>query len=285
MNPYEHAQQPAAAGAPSGLPIAGAPPPAYSPNQEYGTEHTQPVAYEYSQAPPQAAPAHGYEQTYQQAAPSAYPQAPAYQQHPPQMPAAYQQTPAYQQQPLQMPAAYQPGPPRGGWGMPPDGPPAYIITPGAMGPVVKKSGAGKKLALVALVALLVAGGGGAFAADSWAKGEVCDAVRGFGDGTGKSSGKKGGSVEQTVAALDAAEKALNSRANLLFFHGDLKEATHDLADDADTLKTMVAEGNLDDRDAKSVTRLLALAASVDNHARRAQRACGLPEKSLLGTTA
>ena len=75
MNPYEHAQQPAAAGAPSGLPIAGAPPPAYSPNQEYGTEHTQPVAYEYSQAPPQAAPAHGYEQTYQQAAPSAYPQA------------------------------------------------------------------------------------------------------------------------------------------------------------------------------------------------------------------
>ena len=257
MNPYEHAQEP-----PSGLPIAGAPP-AYYP-QGYGSEHTQSIAYEYGQAPPQDAPAHGYEQTYQQAtAAPAYPETPIHQQ-PPQM--------------SHIPPGYQP--PGGGWGAPPAGPPAYIITAGAPGPVVKKTGAGKKLALIALMALLVAGGGGAFAADSWAKGEVCDAVRDLGNETGKTSGKKGGSDEPTVAELDAAEKALNSRANLLFFHGDLKEVTHDLADDAGTLKTMVAKDN-----AKNVTRLLALAASLDSHARRAQRACGLPEKSLLGTTA
>jgi len=285
MNPYEHAQQPAAPEPPSGLPIAGSPPPAYDPNQGYGH------AYEYGQAPPQAAPvyeqtyqqaaAYGYEQTYQQAAGSpAYPQTPAYQQQPPpppQMPPAYQQVPP-------------PGPPGGGWGMPPEAPPAYIITAGAPGPVVKTSGAGRKLALIALAALLVVGGGGAFVADAWAKGQVCDAVQGFGDQTGgakaaKSSTKKAIRDEPTVAELDAAEKSLNSRADLLFFHGALKDATQDLADDADTLKTMVAKGSLDDPDAKTLTQLLALAASLDSHARRAQRACGLPEKSLMGTTA
>lgn len=245
MNPYEHAQQPAMPEPPSGLPIAGAPPPAYYPNQGYAPpgsyEHAQPIAYDYVQAP-----AYGYEQTYQQAAP-----------------------PVYQQ--------------------PPSGPPTYIITPGAPGTVVKKSGAGQKLALIALVALVVLAGGGAFAADAWAKGQVCDAVQGLGDDTGtnsgKSSGKKGSSDEPTVAELDAAEKGLNSRADLLFFHGELKEATHDLADDVDTLKTMVAKGTLDDSDAKNVTHLLALAGSLDSHARKAQRACGLPEKSLLGATA
>ena len=48
---------------------------------------------------------------------------------------------------------------------------------------------------------------------------------------------------------------------------------------------MVAKGTLGHPDAKTVTHLLALAASLDNHARKAQRACGLPEKSLMGTTA
>jgi hypothetical protein len=281
MNPYEHAQQPTA---PSGLPIAGSPPPAYDPNQGYAPpnsyEYAPPVAYEYGQAPPPAAPGYGYgqaqpagyEQAYQQAATPAYPQTPDYHQSP-----GYQQPPpsAYQQ-----PFGYQ-QPPSG----PPSGPPAYIITPGAPGTVVKKSGGGKKLALIALVVLVVAGGGAAFAADAWAKGQVCDAVQGLGDDTSKSGSKKGTSDEPTVAELDAAEKGLNGRADLLLFHGDLKEATHDLADDVDTLKTMVAKGPLDDPDAKTVTQLLALAASLDNHARKAQRACGLPEKSLMGTTA
>jgi hypothetical protein len=251
MNPYEHAQQPAA---PSGLPIAGSPPPAYDPNQGYA-----PTAY-------------GHEQAYQQpAAPAAYPQTPEY---------AYQQAPAaYQQAPPPPPIA-------GGWGPPPETPPAYIITPGAPGSVTKKSGVGKKLALIAVAVLVVAGGGGAFAADAWAKGQVCDAVQGLdNDTSGSSKGKTKGSTAPSLAELDAAEKGLNSRADLLFFHGDLKEATHDLADDAATLKTMVASGKLNHPDARTVTRLLALAASLDDHAKRAQRACGLPEKSLMGTTA
>jgi len=283
----------------------------------YGYEQAQPAGYE--QAHQQAAPAYGYEQAqpagyeqaYQQPAPPTYPQTPEYHQNPgyqqqpsmayPQTPAyqqqpptAYPQTPAYQQQPPQppqMPPGYQqappPGPPPGaGWGMPPEAPPAYIITAGAPGTAVKKSGVGKKLALIALVALVVIGGGGAFAADAWAKGQVCDAVQGLdNDSSAKSGSKKGGTDEPTVAELDAAEKGLNSRANLLFFHGDLKEATHDLADDVDTLKTMVAKGKLDNPDAKTITQLLAFAASLDSHARKAQRACGLPEKSLMGTTA
>jgi hypothetical protein len=312
MNPYEHAQQPAAPEAPSGLPIAGSPPPpAYDPNQGYAPansyEHAQPVAYGYEQTPPagHGQPQYGHEQTYQQAAPPAYPQTPDYHQNPAyqqQAPTAYPQTPAYQQQaPAAYPQtpAYQQAPPSapppgGGWGMPPDAPPAYIITPGAPGTVVKPSGVGKKLALIALVALAVGGGGGAFAADAWAKGQVCDAVQGLDNESGGTGGsnksgtggsKKGGTDAPTVAELDAAEKGLNSRANLLFFHGDLKEATHDLADDVDTLKTMVAKRKLDAPDAKTVTQLLAFAASLDSHARKAQRACGLPEKSLMGTTA
>jgi len=80
MNPYEHAQQPATPEPPSGLPIAGSPPPAYDPNQGYAPapayppavsyEHAQPTAYGYEQAQPagygqapQAAPGYGYEQT------------------------------------------------------------------------------------------------------------------------------------------------------------------------------------------------------------------------------
>ena len=277
MNPYEHAQQPATPEPPSGLPIAGAPPPAYDPNQGYAPapansyEHAQPAGYGYQQA----------------AAPPAYPQTPAYYQNPGYQqaaPTAYPQTPAYQQQPPPQPPQMPPG-----YQQPlPEMPPAYIITPGAPGTAVKKSGAGKKLALIAVVALVVIGGGGAFAADAWAKGQVCDAVTGLADDTNGSSAKSGSgknSGKPTVAELDAAEKALNSRASLLFFHSDLKDATHDLADDVDTLKTLVAKGKLAHPDAKTATQLLALAASLDSHARKAQRACGLPEKSLMGTTA
>src|SRR5436190_394232 len=121
MNPYEHAQQPATPEPPSGLPIAGSPPPAYDPDQGY-------------------APAPTY----------------------PQPPPAYQPAPP-------------PGPPvGGGWGAPPEGPPPYIITAGAPGLAANKSGVGKKLALIAVAVLVIAGGGGAFAADAWAKGQVCD---------------------------------------------------------------------------------------------------------------
>ncbi|WP_030438647.1 hypothetical protein [Actinoplanes subtropicus] len=290
MTQYEHAQQPEYGYDPAYQ--QAAPPPVYPQAPAY-QQQSQP-SLGYQQQPPPA---------YQQQPPPAYqeqpPQTqPAYQQQPPQGPPGYQPQPGYQppaayqqQPPPQAPPGYQPPgyqppgyqPPS--WDVPPDGQPAYIVTAGAPGLVVKKSGVGQKLALIAVVALVVLGGGGAFAADAWAKGQVCDAVQGLGDDTAASSGKKGGSDEPAVAELDDAEKALNSRADLLFFHGELKEATHDLADDVDTLKTIVGKGHLDDPDAKTVTQLLAMAASMDSHARKAQRACGLPEKSLLGTTA
>jgi hypothetical protein len=150
--------------------------------------------------------------------------------------------------------------------------------------------------MIVVGALVVVAGVGAFGADAWAKGQVCDAVKqwsGIDSSSGKSGGKGGSnsdgesaeSVMPTVAEINEVESGLNSRASLLFFHGDLKVATHELADDFGSAKTLVQSGKLDNPDDKTLTQLVALAGSLDTHTRKAERACGLPEKSMLGTTA
>jgi hypothetical protein len=114
---------------------------------------------------------------------------------------------------------------------------------------------------------------------------VCEAVQGLTDGftsVGDSGGDDAGDdAMPSSAEFDKAEDGLNGRARLLFFHGDLKEATHGLADDIASIKHLTQKDPGD----PDVTEMLTVAVSIDSHARKAQRACGLPERSLLARPA
>jgi hypothetical protein len=141
---------------------------------------------------------------------------------------------------------------------------------------------GRRLAAAGAAALVLLAGAGAYAADSWAKSDVCDAVQALGKGRSPSTGKPAGKKSApTAAEFGEAEDQLNNRARLLFFHGDLSDATHGLADDIASIRHFAATADTDDLDSAEFTRMLALAASLDGHARKAQRACGVPERSLF----
>jgi hypothetical protein len=311
MHPLDHAQQPD-----SGLPIAG-PPPGYDAAEQYALPSAAGEIERYTPPPAPSVGSLGNYQTpvYQPAVVAeaygrtpAYPLAPAYQQpHDRQEPAVHQQQPAapvHHSPPPTRPVAHHrpsgyrsPGysPAGRGSGAQPSSPPAAIVTAAPPEPAARRSGAGRSkkagrtVALIALAALFVVGGAGAVATDAWAKRQVCDTVKrwsGYHSPAGGAGGDASGeSYLPTVAEVDGLESALNKRASLLFFHGDLKLATHELANDFATVKPLVQSGKLAGQDDQTLTRLVALAGSLDTHTREAERACGLPERSLLGTTA
>jgi hypothetical protein len=154
--------------------------------------------------------------------------------------------------------------------------PPYLVLPTTPTAPVRGGGrSGRVIAGIAAAALLLLGGAAAVGADAWAKGSVCDAVEQLGKGGGGSAGGP------TSSDLDEAEVALKARARLLFFHGELRDATHGLADDIAAIRQMQKTVGADDPGESELTQMVLIAASVDSHARKAQRACGLPEQSLL----
>jgi hypothetical protein len=167
------------------------------------------------------------------------------------------------------------------WAGAPHQPPPYLVIPTAEpGRAAPGRRTGPRAAVILAAALTVLGGSGAYAADTWAKGEVCDAVRALSKSSAPAGGKAKSAVP-TKAEVEAAGASLETRARLLFFHADLRDATHGLAGDLASIARFAATAEAGDPDAAGFTERLAVAASIESHAREAQRACGLPVRSLF----
>lgn len=241
---------------------------AYGQTPAHQQRHARPEPPAHQQQPPAAAPAH------QPPPPSQQPTPPASQ--PPPPPAAAYQRPSGHRPPQ---------------GYRPPAPPADVVTAGPPEPANRRSGTTRKVALIVAAALVVCAGASSFAADAWAKGRACDAVKHWsGSSSGRGGGSDGsdGSAERylpTVAQVDDLESALNLPASLLFFHGDLRAATHGLSNGAAAAKSLIRSGKLANPDDQTLTQVVALAGSLDTDTRMAERACGLAETSSPSTTA
>jgi len=229
MYPHEHGQQPSMPPSPSGLGDA------YGALAARNTEPDSQAVEAYAPAAPTGyaygevvSAGQGYRQV--PAAAQAYGQAPGQ---------PYGQAPTPGQAFAQPPAAgpgYGLNPPAAApHGQGPDygpgvaAPPPYLVMPTTTPPPrVQSRRTGRRIAAIAATALVVLAGAGAYAADTWAKNDVCNAVKSLGKPHSSSAAS---ASAPTSAEFDEVEAGLNDRARLLFFHPDLKDATHGLADD------------------------------------------------------
>ena len=174
-----------------------------------------------------------------------------------------EQTP--QQGPQQQPAAPPPWP-----GHPqPVGMPAGRRTPTA-------------LIVGILAAVVLVPVGATVGVHAYAKHTVCGALEGdspLAGGSAPEGGTPGNGPD--VAEIRDAADGLRTYAWMLVFDGDLKDAVNGLADDVDQMADLV--GAPGDDGAGAFAELFTIAASVNTHARQAQRACDLPVTGIFGT--
>jgi hypothetical protein len=181
---------------------------------------------------------------------------------------------------------------------PPPPPPIAHFAPRAP---ARRSGRGLRALAAVVLVLGAAGTGVAYAGNAYARSKVCAELAqvgsaeaaspgpgstgagntgagntGAGD-TGRAVGSAGGAPD--AAALRRDVGTMRGYARLLVFDGDLRAATHGLADDVGGLVELteahpgVAPAALD---GAARQRLVLLAGSFDGHVRAGQRACDLP---------
>jgi hypothetical protein len=206
-------------------------------------------------------------------------------------------------------APQQPSPP--GHARVPVAPPPPPIAHFAPRAPARRSGRGLRALAAVVLVLGAAGTGAAYAGNAYARSKVCAelaqvgsaeaASTGPGDtrpgntgagntgpgntGAGNSgAGNNGQAVGSAGAAPDAAAlrrdvATMRRYARLLVFDGDLRAATHGLADDVAGLVELteahpgVAPADLD---GAARQRLMLLAGRFDGHVRAGQQACDLP---------
>jgi hypothetical protein len=129
---------------------------------------------------------------------------------------------------------------------------------------------------IVFVGLAIAVGGGAFGADAYATHAICAAV-----GRTEPTRTPDGAAKNSAVALDQARRTLEDTAALLFFHPALRDATRGLSHDLADMRLLQDAGDPAAAAPEVSGRLLVVAMSVDNHARQAQTACGLPAEGVL----
>ncbi|GIF26910.1 hypothetical protein BJ973_003551 [Actinoplanes tereljensis] len=135
--------------------------------------------------------------------------------------------------------------------------------------------------VVAVVAAIVVG---AAAVNAYARHSICTAMEDDASLGGTSARTSSG--QYTQAELDdmhGEADDLRGRARMLLFDRDLRSAVNGLADDVDNIANLLGSTGSAENAAlgSGFAELLMVAASVNGHARQAQRACGLPANGLL----
>jgi hypothetical protein len=155
--------------------------------------------------------------------------------------------------------------------------------PPGFGPVVRR-GPGKKLIVGLVVGLVVALGVGATGVNAWAKHSVCASIQDENLSDGGSSGSSSDGLDQgDIAEMRHVADQLRNRARMLVFDTSLRKAVNGLADDVDNLANLLDSSASADDSATGggFAELMMVAASVNGHARQAQRACGLPATGIF----
>ncbi|MEU4244214.1 hypothetical protein [Actinoplanes sp. NPDC026619] len=170
--------------------------------------------------------------------------------------------------------------PNGGAGWPPQG--AAPWQPGYPPPA--RPGNHKPL-IIGLIAVLVIGlGAGAIGTNAWAKHSICAAMENDTITGSSSAGSSSGGLSQSdLAEMRHVAEQLRGRARLLIFDGTLRTAVKGLADDVDNIANLLGSSSSTE-DALlggGFAELMMVAASVNGHARQAQRACGLPARGIF----
>ncbi|GIM92405.1 hypothetical protein [Paractinoplanes toevensis] len=171
-----------------------------------------------------------------------------------------------------------PGP---GWGYPP-GPAPWPIPP-VYGPPPRR-GPNKLLIIGLVAAVVVALGAGATAVNAYARHSVCSTMADNSTLGGSSTSASDGRVTQAeLDGMHGEADDLRGRARMLVFDRDLRSAVNGLADDVDNIANLLGSSGSAENAVLGggFAELLMVAASVNGHARQAQRACGLPATGLL----
>ncbi|WP_203817651.1 hypothetical protein [Paractinoplanes ferrugineus] len=147
-----------------------------------------------------------------------------------------------------------------------------------------RRGPTRKLLIGLVAALVVALVGGTAGVNAWAEHSICASIE---DEKLSDSGSSGSSSEGLdrgdIADLRHVADQLRNRARLLVFDTSLRKAVDGLADDVDNLADLLDSSATTDNGAMDggFAELIMVAASVNGHARQAQRACGLPATGVF----
>jgi hypothetical protein len=140
-----------------------------------------------------------------------------------------------------------------------------------------------RLLLGIAAAVLVAGGGGAFAANSYAEHTICGAIQTeVATDAGSAASNADNPATEAVAMRRTADQ-LRGYGRMLVFDSSLKSATEGLADDLDQIVDLERSPAGSKTGADTIGTAVRIAGSVNSHARLAQRACGLPVTDVFGS--
>jgi hypothetical protein len=132
--------------------------------------------------------------------------------------------------------------------------------------------------------VVVLAGGVAVGANTYAKHQICTTLKGESFARQGSPAAQGpsASADPSTTPADTAQvrraaDSLRAWGHLLVIDRSLKGAVDGLADDVDQLADLMTASEA----GSALERLVLLAASVNDHVRQAQRACGLPVQGIL----
>jgi hypothetical protein len=169
---------------------------------------------------------------------------------------------------------------------PPPGPAPWSATypPPVYGPPPPRRGRHRLLLVGLVAAVVVVLGVGATGANAYARQAICSTMADNSTLGARSAPTSDGRF--TRAELDGMHGRaddLRDRARMLVFDRDLRSAAYGLADDVDNIANLLGSSGTAESVALGggLAELLMVAASVNGHARQAQRACGLPTTGLL----
>lgn len=151
-------------------------------------------------------------------------------------------------------------------------PPPWLVQPEAPGPARRGRRGVRKGPFIGVVAAVALLGTGVFGVNAFARHTICSSLS---DGTSLHhfAGEADEPSAGDVAKLREASDQLRGYGRMLLFDAELKSAVNGFADDIDGLADLMGEN---DASGAGFADLIALAKSVDTHARQAQEACGEP---------
>lgn len=131
--------------------------------------------------------------------------------------------------------------------------------------------------------ILLLGGGAAYAANAYAKNEVCSAVKDNNSSIFDDKANDSESTADDVAEMESVKNKLENASRMLVFDNKLKGAVDGFASDIDRILSLKRANDANPAEAVSdFAEILSLIGSVNTHARAAQEACGLPATGIFG---